>query len=225
MPTANSTSAKPSKPRAKAKRKVARKTTARASAARKTTARKTTARKTTARKTTARKTARKPAAKAASRRTSSRATRAKAAKGGRTRAIHQPAFGQTPTASRETAGAFGDYAERAVLIPVGAALLARDRVVSSVSDTLNTYSSSTKAQAQLRRFERRGVTARNRLEREVRKARVRVERELRQRRRVVENRVNDLDDRREALTRNGSELANRVPEIAREVQERILSLV
>ena len=81
---------------------------------------------------------------------------------------------------------FGDYAERAVLIPVGAALLARDRVVSTVSDTLSTYSSSTKTQAQLRRFERRGVTARNRLEREVRKARVRVERELRQRRRIVE---------------------------------------
>ena len=120
---------------------------------------------------------------------------------------------------------FGDYAERAVLIPVGAALLARDRVVSGVSDTLSTYSSSTKTQAQLRRFERRGVTARNRLEREVRKARVRVERELRQRRRIVESRVNDLDDRRETLLNNGSEIANRVPEIAREVQDRILSLV
>jgi hypothetical protein len=132
---------------------------------------------------------------------------------------------QTDTATRETAGLFGDYAERAVLIPVGAALLARDRVVSTVSDTLSTYSSSTKTQAQLRRFERRGVTARNRFEREVRKARVRVERELRQRRRVVESRVNELDDRREAIAKNGSDLANRVPEIAREVQERILSLV
>jgi len=223
MPPASTTSAKPSKPRTKAKRKVARKTSA--SAARKTSARKTTARKTTARKTT-----RKPAAKAASaRRTSSRSTRGKAihAKGARTRAVHQTeaALRQSESASRETAGVFGDYAERAVLIPVGAALLARDRVVSSVSDTLTTYSSSSKAQAQLRRFERRGVTARNRLEREVRKARVRVERELRQRRRVVESRVNTLDDRREALARNSSELANRVPEIARDVQERILSLV
>ena len=102
--------------------------------------------------------------------------------------MHQTeaAMRQSETATRETAGVFGDYAERAVLIPVGAALLARDRVVSSVGDTLSTYSSGTKAQAQLRRFERRGVTARNRLEREVRKARVRVERELRQRRRRVE---------------------------------------
>src|SRR5205823_10163975 len=123
---------------------------------------------------------------------------------------------------RETAGVFGDYAERAVLIPVGAALLARDRVVSTVSDTLSTYSSGPKTQAQLRRFERRGVTARNRLEREVRKARVRVERELRQRRRKIERSVGDLDQRRDAVAKNSSDLAN---ELANRVQERILTLV
>ena len=125
----------------------------------------------------------------------------------------------------ETAGVFGDYAERAVLIPVGAALIARDRVVSSVSDTISTYSSTSRAQQQLRRFERRGVTARNRLEREVRKARVRVERELRQRRRVIESTVSDIDDRREQIAKNSTEIANRVPELANRVQERILSLV
>jgi hypothetical protein len=117
---------------------------------------------------------------------------------------------------------FGDYAERAVLIPVGAALIARDRVVSTVSDTISSYSSPTKAQAQLRRFERRGVTARNRLEREVRKARVRFERELRQRRREIEKTV---EARREAVAKNGSDLANRVPDLANRVQERVLSLV
>src|SRR6202023_3601534 len=104
------------------------------------------------------------------------------------------------------------------LIPVGAALVARDRVVLSVSDTLSTYSSSSKTQAQLRRFERRGATARNRLEREGRKARVRVERELRQRRRVIEKSVNALDSRRETV-------AKQVPDIANRVQERILNLV
>jgi hypothetical protein len=147
----------------------------------------------------------------------SKATRAKAA---RTRAAHQTesAVRQTQTASRETADVFGDYAERALLIPVGAALVARDKVVSTVSDTISTYSSSTKTQAQLRRFERRGATARNRLEREVRKARVRFERELRQRRRVIEKSVNDLDSRRETV-------AKQVPDIANRVQERILSLV
>ncbi len=116
-----------------------------------------------------------------------------------------------------------------MLIPVGAALIARDRVVSSVSDTISTYSSTSRTQQQLRRFERRAVTERNRLEREVRKTRVRVERDLRQRRRrverdlrlrrrAIETTVGDIDDRRETLAKNGSELANRV-------QERILSLV
>jgi seryl-tRNA synthetase len=139
---------------------------------------------------------------------------------------------QTETATRETAGVFGDYAERAVLIPVGAALIARERVVNTVSETISTYSTSSKAQAQLKRFERRGATARNRLEREVRKARVRVERELRQRRRAIESTVSELEDRSNSIAKNGTEiagrvpeLANRVPELANKVQERILSLV
>jgi predicted nucleic acid-binding Zn-ribbon protein len=112
-----------------------------------------------------------------------------------------------------------------VLIPVGAALIAREKVVSGVSDTISTYSTSSKAQAQLKRFERRGATARNRLEREVRKARVRVERELRQRRKTIESTVSDIDDRRESIAKNGADLAGRVPELANKVQERILSLV
>jgi hypothetical protein len=156
-------------------------------------------------------------------------TQAKAshAKGARTRALHtgESAVRQAQTATKETADVFGDYAERAVLIPVGAALIARERIVSTVSDTVSTYSSPTKTQAQLRKFERRGVTARNRLEREVRKARVRVERELRQRRRKIESTVSDLEGRRDAIAKNGNEIANRVPDLATKVQERILSLV
>lgn len=105
------------------------------------------------------------------------------------------------TSSRSTTStARSSYAERAVLIPVGAALTARDRVVSSVNDTFTTYSSTSRAQAQLRKFERRGATARKRLEREVRKARTSVERELRKRR------------------QDGAEFADRF-------QERIQSLV
>ncbi len=73
-------------------------------------------------------------------------------------------------------------AERAVLIPVGAALIAREKVVTGVNDTITSYSSTSRAQAQLRKFERRGNTARKRVEREVRKARTGVERELRRRR-------------------------------------------
>jgi len=91
--------------------------------------------------------------------------------------------GTTPSsAAKTTSAAKTSYAERAVLIPVGAALIARDRVVSGVNDTISSYSSTSRAQAQLRKFERRGNTARRRLEREVRKARTSVERELRKRR-------------------------------------------
>ncbi len=177
----------------------------------------------------ARKTAARKTTKATSRTASTtKATRAKAA---RTRAAHQAqgAVRSTETAATQTAGVVGDYAERAVLIPVGAALIARDRVVSSVTDTFNSYSTPSKAQAQLRKFERRGATARKRLEREVRKTRVRVERELRQRRknvgRTVNEAVSDLEKRRDAIAKNGTELTNRVPDLANQVQERILSLV
>jgi hypothetical protein len=136
----------------------------------------------TAAKTTSSRTT-KPSAKATGARGSAQA-KASHAKGARTRAAHQAesTARQTKTATRETAGVFSDYAERAVLIPVGAALTARDRVVSSVNDTLTSYSSTSRAQAQLRKFERRGATARKRFEREVRKARTSVERELRKRR-------------------------------------------
>jgi hypothetical protein len=169
------------------------------------------------------KAARKPSASKA---TKTRTTKARA-KASRTRAVNQTAAAsrQAQTATRDTAQVVSDYAERAVLIPVGAALIARDRVVTSVSDTLSIYSSSTKTQQQLRRFERRGATARNRLEREVRKARVRVERELRQRRRAIEKSVNDIEDRRDTFTKNTSDLANRIPDLANQAQERILSLV
>ena len=46
----------------------------------------------------------------------------------------------------------------------------------------------------------------------MRKARVRVERELRQRRREIEKTVSDLEDRRDTVAKNGTELASRVQE-------------
>ncbi|TMK97499.1 MAG: hypothetical protein E6G41_18045, partial [Actinobacteria bacterium] len=86
-----------------------------------------------------------------------------------------------------------EYAEKAVLIPLGAGLVARDRVVETVGDLSELYTSREKAEkelkarqrrleTELRRFERRGRTARNRFEREVRKNRTKVERTLRTRR-------------------------------------------
>jgi hypothetical protein len=179
----------------------------------------------TARKTS---TTRRSATAARKRRTKVKASSAKAR---RARALRSGATASRPAQSTTGApelsvASFGEYAGRAVLIPVGAALIARDRVISSVNDTISNYSTSAKAQAQLRRFERRGTTARNRLEREVRKTRIRFERELRQRRRRVEKGVSNLERRRDTVAKNGSNFANRrVPELANAVQERILSLV
>jgi len=161
----------------------------------------------------------KPTAKAAAKARNTRATRAKAAKATRAKATSSAQY--APTGGRDAAGAVSETAERAVLIPVGAALIARERVVSTVNDTLSTYTSSTKTQAQLKRFERRGVTARKRMEREIRKTRVRVERDLRERRREIENAVAELDDRREAIARNVQD----IPTLAGLVQERLQTLV
>ncbi len=128
---------------------------------------------------------RKAAAKPAAKRATTRAKSATASTARTTRA----------STARSTPG----YAERAVLIPVGAALIAREKVAASVNDTFSTYSSPAKAQSQLNsqlnKFERRGITARNRLEREVRKTRTRVERELRQRRRDSVELVENLQER------------------------------
>jgi hypothetical protein len=117
---------------------------------------------------------------ASSRTASTRARRTSASSRGKARA--------STAAARNPAERAGDYAERAILIPVGAALIARDRLVSGVEDAISTYSSSSKIEAQLRRFERRGGTARRRLEREVRKTRTRLERGVRQRRRDIDRR-------------------------------------
>jgi len=179
----------------------------------------------TARKTS---TTRRATTAARKRRTKVKASGTKAS---RTRAVRHSASAsrraQSTTGAPElSVASFGEYAERALLIPVGAALIARDRVLSSVNDTISNYSTSSKAQAQLRRFERRGATARNRLEREVRKTRIRFERELRQRRRRVQKGVSNLERRRDTVAKNGSNIANRrVPELANAVQDRILSLV
>ena len=81
-------------------------------------------------------------------------------------------------------------AERALLIPVGAALTARDAVIEAYKPYVEGAESREKelkglqkrVGTSLRKFERRGNTARNRAVREVKRTRTRVERELRQRR-------------------------------------------
>jgi hypothetical protein len=79
-----------------------------------------------------------------------------------------------------------DFAGRAVTIPVDAALVARDNVVALATkyDSLDKVERELRAQRRrietdLRRFERRGTTARDSFERELGRRRERVERDLR----------------------------------------------
>jgi len=105
-------------------------------------------------------------------------------------------------------------AERAVLIPVGAALEARDRVADTVGELVTTTRSRTALEKQLKRFERRGGSARTQLEREVRHTRTRLERQTlsarrgfdRQRGQVGKNldlNVEALTTRVEKVVQNG----------------------
>jgi hypothetical protein len=73
-----------------------------------------------------------------------------------------------------------------MLVPVGASLLARDNLVGTVKGLATKYRTRAGLERELKRYERRGVTARNRFERQVRKTRTRFERQLRQRRHRVE---------------------------------------
>jgi hypothetical protein len=80
-------------------------------------------------------------------------------------------------------------AERAVLVPVGASLMARDNLVGTVKGLTTRYRSRAGLEREIKRFERRGATERNRFERQVRRTRTRFERELRHRRSNVERSV------------------------------------
>ena len=92
----------------------------------------------------------------------------------------------TSTQSRTRVDQVQDLAERAVLVQVGAGLVAQDNFVSTVRGLANKYSTRSGVERELQRFERSGATARNRFERQVRKTRTRFERELRHRRTSVE---------------------------------------
>jgi hypothetical protein len=72
-----------------------------------------------------------------------------------------------------------------VLVPVGAALVARDNVVEATKS----FTTVKGVEREIKKFERRGVRARNDAQRQVKRTRTRVERELRQRRRQAERLV------------------------------------
>ncbi|HWC85435.1 MAG TPA: hypothetical protein VG388_02780 [Solirubrobacteraceae bacterium] len=123
-------------------------------------------------------------------------------------------------------------AERAVLVPVGAGLLARDNLVSNVRGLSTRYSTREGVERELKRYERRGVTARTRFERQVRKSRTRFERDLRQRRRSIERTVKQNRRRlerevrsvRKDLEKQSETLTTRVEKLVGEAQGLLASV-
>ena len=107
---------------------------------------------------------------------------------------------------------------------MGAALTATDRVAETVADLARTYSTPDTAQKRverdLRRFERRGTTARNRAERRIKRTRTRVERELRQRRTRA---VRVVKRNRTQLERQAKNVRRDLEKAVNQAQERVTS--
>ncbi len=120
----------------------------------------------------------------------------------------------------------GALAERVVLVPVGASLLARDNLVSTIQGLATKYSSRTSLGHEIRRYERRDTTARNRFERQVKRTRTRFERQLRQRRSLIERTIRQNRRRlerevrsvRKDLTKQSGQLGSRVEKIVADAQ-------
>jgi hypothetical protein len=111
--------------------------------------------------------------------------------------------------------------------------MARDNLVSTVKGLTTKYRTRAGVERELRRYERRGVTARNRFERQVRKNRTRVERELRQRRTRVERTIRqnrrrverDVRSVRRDLGRRSGHVGARFEKLVSEAQELLSSTV
>jgi hypothetical protein len=123
-------------------------------------------------------------------------------------------------------------AERAVLVPVGASLLARDNLVSTVKGLATKYRSRASVERELKRYERRGASARNRFERQVRRTRTKFERELRQRRTRVERTVKqnrrrverDFASVRNDLGKQSGVVTSRAQKLVSEAQDRLTAI-
>jgi hypothetical protein len=123
-------------------------------------------------------------------------------------------------------------AERAVDVPVGAALTIRDRVEDAIEPwTTETTrdkelkSLRTQVTRELNKFERRGGQARRRASQRVRSTRTKVEREVKSRRREVEKAVKE--NRREvekAVKENRVKAEQQLKKARTAVQERVPAL-
>jgi hypothetical protein len=122
-----------------------------------------------------------------------------------------------------------EYAERAVLVPLGASLVARDAVAEAVEGLRSSLSSREKAEkelqvrrrrleAELKRFERRGTTARTRFERDLKQRRTRLEKQVASTRKGVSTQADLVTSRVENLLQTGLTAGQKA---ATSVQERV----
>jgi polyribonucleotide nucleotidyltransferase len=63
-----------------------------------------------------------------------------------------------------------EVAEKVVLVPVGAGLIARERLMEVVEELRSTYSTRKKTESELQRYERRATSALKSVERDVKAA-------------------------------------------------------
>jgi hypothetical protein len=109
-------------------------------------------------------------------------------------------------------------AERAVLVPVGASILARENLVSTVKGLATKYRTRDSVERELKRYERRGATARNRFERQVRRTRTKFERSVKQNRRRFER---ELGSVRKDLGKQSETLSSRVEKLVSDATDRL----
>jgi hypothetical protein len=167
--------------------------------------------------TTQRKATAKKAAATRKRNAAARSARSTKSSAKATQTSAKTTAANATSAGNVTLDSVALQAERAVLIPVGAALAARDAVVEATKP----FTSRTSAEKELKKFERRGNTARNNVRREVKRTRTRVERELRQRRIDVRTRVGDV---RGDLQKQVTEVQSNATDIARKAKEQVAAL-
>ncbi len=158
--------------------------------------------------------------------TTTKTTKARAKKRSTT-AKRSTAARKAPVAPKTRGEQVQDLAQRAVLVPVGAALSAYDAALETVTDITTQpptrdqlekrlSTSQKKLEKNIKTFERRGTKARTRVTREAKKTRTQVERTLRRRRTSLERAVRSNRTRIErevvAVRRDPSAAQQRVVE-------------
>jgi hypothetical protein len=190
---------------------------------------------TTTANSTSASTAAKKAAATRKRNATKRSTTATKAAATRRQTTAAKQAAETKQEAKTSIKRAGVMAEKAVLVPVGAALIARDEVKSTIDELRKSYSTRNKTENELRRFERRGTSAIKGIERDVKKSRAKIERELRQRRirveRDLKSMIKDIDKRTAPVTKNVELVGARVENVvasgrnaAAKVSERITAL-